>query len=70
MIDYRISSFCSSGGCVEVGHAPTGAVVIRDSKDPLRSVAITVSGGAWSSFLGGIRGGNFDAESPSLLRSE
>lgn len=60
MIEYKISSFCSQGGCVEVGQASDGTVIVRDSKDPLRSVSITFGDGAWASFLSGLRQGDFD----------
>ena len=33
MIEYRTSSFCSLGDCVEVGFTPDGRVAVRDSKD-------------------------------------
>jgi hypothetical protein len=55
---YRVSTFCTSGGCVEVGHAPDG-VTVRDAKDPLRAVAITFTTTSWAAFLGGVRSGDF-----------
>jgi hypothetical protein len=62
VIEYKISSFCSAGGCVEVGHSPADrTVIVRDSKDPLRSVAITVSDHSWATFLEGVRRGDFNA---------
>jgi hypothetical protein len=63
VVEFKISSFCTGGGCVEVGQSPVdGAVTVRDAKDPLRSVAITVSNSAWTTFLGAVRRGEFDAE--------
>ena len=63
MIEFRISSFCTSGGCVEVGQAVSDdAVIVRDSKDPMRSVSITFGGRQWTAFLDGIRCGDFNAE--------
>ncbi len=63
MIEFRISSFCSGGGCVEVGLSPAdGTVIVRDSKDAQRSVALTFGAGQWASFLDGVRRGDFDAE--------
>src|SRR5689334_23937988 len=39
VVEFKISSFCTGGGCVEVGQSPVdGAVTVRDAKDPLRSV--------------------------------
>lgn len=63
MIEFKISSFCSAGGCVEVGLSPSDdVVVVRDSKDPLRSVSITFGGQQWATFLDGVRRGEFNAE--------
>ncbi len=59
--DYRVSSFCTAGNCVEVGHTPGGAVTVRDAKDPLRATAITVSATGWAAFLAGVRCGEFPA---------
>lgn len=61
MIEYRISSFCDMGGCVEVGHAPDGSVVVRDAKDPSRAIALSFDRGEWATFLAGVRNGDFDA---------
>ena len=49
MIDFKISSFCSFGGCVEVGRSPDGGVRMRDATkqphtDPLVNVAIRSDG--------------------------
>jgi len=58
--EFRVSSFCSSGGCVEVGHAGEGgSVVVRDAKDPHRRVALTFSADRWADFLAGVRAGEF-----------
>jgi hypothetical protein len=63
VVEFKISSFCTGGGCVEVGHSPVdGAVVVRDAKDPLRSVSITVSDAAWITFLGAVRRDEFTAQ--------
>ena len=32
-VEYKISSYCSFGNCVEVGRSPEGAVMVRDTKD-------------------------------------
>lgn len=63
MFDFKVSSFCTGGGCVEVGHSQAaGAVIVRDAKDPLRSVSITFRDGAWVTFLAGLKRGDFDSE--------
>jgi hypothetical protein len=58
---FRVSSFCTGGGCVEVGHARGGAVVVRDAKDPLRATTLTFSTTRWAAFLAGVRRGEFPA---------
>jgi hypothetical protein len=59
---FRVSSFCTGGGCVEVGHSSIGdpVVVVRDAKDPLRTVSITFSNRAWNTFLTRARNGEYD----------
>lgn len=60
MIEYRISSFCNLGNCVEVGQAPDGSVVVRDTKDAGRSQSLTFTRDEWLAFLAGARAGEFD----------
>lgn len=60
MIEFRISSFCSLGGCVEVGQAPDGTVVVRDSKDPDRAAELVFDGAEWAAFVAGVKAGEFD----------
>jgi hypothetical protein len=57
--EYRISSFCSGGDCVEVGMRNDGVVAVRDTKD--RSRELTFSSQEWAAFVTGIKGGAFDA---------
>jgi hypothetical protein len=58
-IDFRRSRFCSNGGCLEVGFAQEGEVLVRDGKRP--SVPHnTFSRKAWAAFLEAIRAGEFD----------
>jgi uncharacterized protein DUF397 len=57
--DFRSSSFCSSGGCVEVALLPDGRVAVRDGKDPQRS-AHFYSVGEWRDFVAGVKKGEFD----------
>ncbi|CAL9535576.1 DUF397 domain-containing protein [Streptomyces sp. enrichment culture] len=54
---WRTSSYSGSNGgdCVEVAdNCPTGAVPVRDSKDPSGPV-VTVGAGAWQAFVDGLR---------------
>ncbi len=60
MTDFRISSFCTGGGCVEVGQLPGGSVAVRDSKDPERRASLVFSGEEWRSFVAGVKNGEFD----------
>lgn len=57
-IQWRRSSRCESGACVEVAQFD-GMVAIRDSKDVAGRVLIfTVE--EWIAFLAGARNGDFD----------
>ncbi len=60
MTDFTISSFCSIGGCVEVGQLPDGVVAVRDSKDPRRRTSLVFTPEEWTAFLGGVKNGEFD----------
>lgn len=59
---YRISSFCASGGCVEVAPLPDGGVALRDSKDVSLPPHIFTPG-EWDAFLRGVKAGEFDLSS-------
>jgi Domain of unknown function (DUF397) len=60
VIEYRISSYCSGGGCVEVGRTPGGPVVVRDSKDPERRASLVFTAEEWAAFVAGVKDGEFD----------
>ena len=60
MIDFRVSSFCSGGGCVEVGRLPGGTVTVRDAKDPERATALVFTQDEWAAFVAGVKNGEFD----------
>lgn len=62
MIEFRTSSFCSLGDCVEVGQAPDGSVVVRDTKDAERRHSLTFTRDEWVAFLAGARAGEFDPQ--------
>ncbi|WP_149825528.1 DUF397 domain-containing protein [Streptomyces tailanensis] len=54
---WRKSSYSGNtgGDCVEVAHGcPTGAVPVRDSKNPSGPV-VTVGASAWQAFVDGLR---------------
>jgi hypothetical protein len=60
MIEYRTSSHCSGGACVEVGRSPEGPVVVRDTKDPERSTSLLFTRDEWTAFVAGVKAGEFD----------
>ena len=57
MIDFRISSHCTYGNCVEVA-ALHGQVATRDSKNPA-GPALLFTAEAWTAFLTGVTAGEF-----------
>lgn len=59
-LNWRRSSRCGSGTCVEVARLPhSGAVVVRDSKEPNGPVLVFTAD-EWAGFLDGARRGEFD----------
>jgi Domain of unknown function (DUF397) len=59
VIEFRVSSFCSYGSCVEVGRTDDGAVHVRDAKDRTQqALAFTVE--EWVAFIAGVKAGEFD----------
>ncbi len=60
MVDYRISSYCRFGDCVEVGQQPGGSITVRDTKDPLRRTELMFSREEWEAFVKGVKDGEFD----------
>jgi hypothetical protein len=59
LIEFRISSFCSYGDCIEVGQASDGEVILRDTKDRTRP-ALAFTGEEWAAFIAGVKAGEFD----------
>jgi hypothetical protein len=59
MPEFKISSYCSFGGCVEVGRTPDGAVLVRDTKDRSRP-ALSFTDEEWAAFVAGVKAGEFD----------
>ncbi|MGH3584759.1 MAG: DUF397 domain-containing protein [Pseudonocardia sp.] len=47
------------GGCVEVGTAPDGSVLVRGSKDAGRE-PIAFARAEWVAFVAGVKNGEFD----------
>ena len=57
---FKTSSHSDGGGCVEVALSLDGNVIVRDTKDPARSIRLTFTVAEWRSFLLGIKNGEFD----------
>ncbi|MEW9547499.1 DUF397 domain-containing protein [Nonomuraea sp. NPDC050783] len=51
---WRISSHCNSGSCVQVALLPTGTVGVRDTKDADGPI-LTFSTGDWEDFVKRVR---------------
>lgn len=58
-VQYKSSSFCSVGACVEVGRLPNGRVAVRDGKDPA-GAPLVFTAEEWHAFVAGVRHGEFD----------
>jgi Domain of unknown function (DUF397) len=58
-LKFQASSFCTSGGCVEVARLPDGQVVVRDGKDGAKPAHI-FSADEWRDFVTGVKNGEFD----------
>lgn len=59
MVEYKISTFCNFGDCVEVGRLPGGSVSVRDTKDPERR-SLVFTPDEWDAFVKGVKNGEFD----------
>jgi hypothetical protein len=60
LIEFKASSFCTYGNCVEVGTAPDGTVILRDRKDPDRVASLAFTREEWIAFVRGVKAGEFD----------
>jgi len=56
VIDFKISSFCSFGSCVEVGRSPDGGVRMRDATKQ----ALTFNCEEWGAFIAKVKAGDYD----------
>jgi len=63
VVQYKRSSFCNFGDCVEVGHLPDGSFAVRDTKDPQRRTELTFTRDEWDAFVKGVKNGEFDPAS-------
>ena len=58
MTQFKTSSFCSGGNCVEVRLAPGNTVTVRDTKDWTFELNFTPE--EWTAFVAGVKNGEFD----------
>jgi hypothetical protein len=58
-LHFWVSSFCSSGGCVEVAWLADGRVAVRDGKD-LTKPTLVYTAAEWRAFVAGVKNGEFD----------
>jgi Domain of unknown function (DUF397) len=67
--EFRRSSFCGNGSCVEVSALDNGTVLVRDSKD-LTVPYHTYTNNEWMDFVRGVKSGEFDfGLAPDLVGS-
>lgn len=60
LTEFRTSSFCSLGDCVEIGRSASGEILVRDSKNrELGALAFTRE--EWAAFVAGVKNGEFEA---------
>jgi hypothetical protein len=57
--DWRKSSFCGNGACVEVALVGD-EILVRDGKNPLCTPALRFTRSEWAAFLRGAKNGEFD----------
>jgi hypothetical protein len=56
--NWKISTFCQSGGCVQVNFTAT-SVMVRDSKET-NSPVLVFTNAEWVAFIDGAKVGEFD----------
>ncbi len=59
MTEFRTSSYCNFGNCVEVGRTPDGTVLVRDTKNRVQQ-ALVFTDEEWTAFVAGVKAGEFD----------
>ena len=59
MTEFKTSSFCNFGNCVEVGRSADGAVLVRDTKDRAQQT-LAFTADEWTAFVAGVKAGEFD----------
>ena len=59
LIEFKTSSFCNWGNCVEVGRSSNGVVLVRDAKNRAQE-ALAFTDEEWAAFVAGVKAGEFD----------
>jgi Domain of unknown function (DUF397) len=59
LIEFRASSTCSWGNCVEIGRSPDGTVLVRDTKNSAQQ-PLAFTDDEWAAFVAGVKAGEFD----------
>ena len=57
--EFRVSSYCHTGGCVAVAVLPDGSIAVRDHKGDGGPV-LTFTPDEWSAFVAGVKNAEFD----------
>ena len=58
-VSFTTSSFCSKGGCLEVGRGPDGLFALR-STGGREHHPVVFDSEEWTAFVAGVRSGEFD----------
>jgi hypothetical protein len=60
-LNFVVSSYCHTGGCVGVAALSDGGVAIRDTKATGGPI-LTFTAAEWDAFLGGVADGEFNRD--------
>jgi hypothetical protein len=60
VIEFRTSSFCNRGSCVEVGRSSDGTFLVRDTKNREQG-PLAFTREEWAAFVAGVKNGEFEA---------
>ncbi|MCE3550500.1 DUF397 domain-containing protein [Pseudonocardia sp. RS11V-5] len=60
MIEFRTSSYCDLGSCVEVGRTADGSFLVRDTKNR-EQAPLAFTREEWAAFVAGVKNGEFEA---------
>jgi Domain of unknown function (DUF397) len=66
-LQYKVSSFCHSGGCVGVAAGPQDSVVVINTT-AASSPELSFTASEWDAFVAGVKNGEFDRAQLQALR--